>query len=171
MKPQTKIFLSIGLLIALILSVLKWRFEALETAFYIYISIFYFGTFAVWLVYQYMQEHKNREAQKKADVERLNSKETVIYGNFLIQRSQFEANLIQVQNELFWLDEETAEKSDKSALIDVMIDDFKRICKKNNYLTDYLTGKTIEFSLVDNVNFDNKELCKKRIEYNQIAEK
>jgi hypothetical protein len=163
MKTQTKIFLIIGLLIALILSVLKWQFEALETVFYIYISIFYFGTIAVWLVYQYIQEHKNREAQKKADVERINSKEPVVYCNFLIQRSLFEGNLIHVQNELFWLDEEASKKGDKNELLDVMIDDFKRICKKNKYLTDYLTGKIIEFSLVDNVNFDNKELCKKRI--------
>ena len=171
MKKQTKIFLSIGLLIVLILGVLQWRFEALETVYSVFTISFYFGTLIAYIVYQNIKEHKSREAQKKADIERLNNKETVVYGNFLIQRSQFEGNLIHVQNELFWLDEETAEKADKSALVDVMIDDFKRICKKNNYLTDYLTGKTIEFSLVDNVNFDNKELCKKRIEYNQIAEK
>ena len=134
--------------------------------------VFFLGG-ALFFAYRNQKSYKKRKINRKDSknlAKWLDNNEALSFENtnFIIQKNQSQNDVVNVENDVFWLDEEAFEDGIENDMMKMLIEDFKKFCSKNKALDNYLKGKIIEFSLIDNVNFDHKELEKKRIEYNHL---
>ena len=91
------------------------------------------------------------------------------YDNLLISKSESDKNVIKVRNDLFWIEVKQKDTYGNEQLLDSLISDFKKLSKANKTMNEILTDKTIEFSLIDNINYDaDKILAQKIIEYKDL---
>jgi len=127
--------------------------------------------FAVYLGYQNYQNYQVYKKQSHLytkKIEGIDMHHSVAFDNLLISKSETNNDLILVRNELFWFDQKEYTNSDETVLMENLISDFKKLSDSNKYFRQKMEKHIIQFSLVDNVNYDNKILVEKRIEFNKL---
>src|ERR1035437_1950396 len=122
----------------------------------------------IYFAYQNYQEYKRQSDLYLKKIEGIENNQIVSIDNFLISKSKTENNLILVRNELFWLDKKEVTNSDENILMENMIRDFKKLPENSKNFRQKMDKYIIEFSLVDNVNYDSKILVERKIEFNKI---
>jgi hypothetical protein len=104
----------------------------------------------------------------KERISSINNNQVFEYDNILISKSDNDKNIIKVRNTLFWLDLKQNKAVNYDNLMDNLISDFKKLIKKNKSFDKILVDRIIEFSIIDNINYDDKVLIQKEIEYNEL---
>jgi len=158
---KTLIGLSIGVILVVILKISSSNGIKIDDFVPLIGIVIYFG-------YQNYQIIKQERAIVKTKIEAINNNQVFAYDNILISKNINDSNLIEVRNDLYWFDLKQKTNLDENDLLDSLIIDFKKLLNKNASFKQILTGKTIEFSLIDNVNFDSKVLLQKSIDYNGL---
>jgi len=122
---------------------------------------------AIYFTYQNYQVVKKQSDVYKKKVEGIENNHIVSIDNFLISKSETENNLILVRNELFWIEENEYTNSSENILMENMIRDFKKLIESDKTFRQKMESNDFQFSLIDNVNYDNKILAQKRVNYNK----
>ena len=127
---------------------------------------------AVIIVFAYrnyiiVKEEQNLTNKK---INAINNNYVFAYDNLLISKD--DNNVIKVRNDLFWIDVKQKNLSNHEDLLESLITDFKKLSIKNKTIYKIMKDKIIEFSLIDNINYDtDKVLLQKKIEYNKLNKK
>jgi hypothetical protein len=164
MKKQivkTLIGLLIGIILVIILKVASSNGIRFDDFIPLIGIVIYFG-------YQNYMVIKEERDIVKTKIEAINNNQVFAYDNILISKSENDNNLIKVRNDLFWFDLKQKRILNDTDLLDSLIEDFKKMSSKNSSFKQLFSDKIIEFSLIDNVNFDSKILIQKSIGYNEL---
>ena len=122
---------------------------------------------AIYFAYQNYQVMKKQSGVFKMKVEGIENNHIVSIDNFLISKSETENNLILVRNELFWIDQKEYTNSSENLMED-MIRDFKKLIESDKTFSHKMESNDFQFSLIDNVNHNNKILAQKRVNYDKL---
>ena len=122
----------------------------------------------VYISYQNYQALKKQSDSFELKLEGIENNHIVSIDNFLISKSKTENNLILVRNELFWMEEKEYANSSENILMENMIRDFKKLIECNKNFRQKMESNDFQFSLIDNVNYDNKIIAQKRVNYDKL---
>ena len=89
------------------------------------------------------------------------------YDNLLITPN-YENKLVSVRNDLFWNDNKPMDAAYDELLFNSLIKDFTQFLKSYKSIAELMNDMTIEFTLVDNINFEDKILLQKKVEYSLL---
>jgi len=155
----------IGLSIGIILVIIFKKWSPDGTKIYDFIPLI---GLVIYYSYQNYQVIKRERTIIKKKIEAINNNRVFAYDNILISKNGTDDNIIKVRNDLFWFDLRQKTSTNENDLIDGLISDFKKLSNENDSFRNIMANKTIEFSLIDNVNYDDKILITRSLEFNKI---
>ncbi|MBT3208031.1 MAG: hypothetical protein HN704_06845 [Bacteroidetes bacterium] len=95
-------------------------------------------------------------------IELIKQKQTFVYDNLSICLKSENNETLTIRNQLFWEEAEEQNTAKFDDTIDDLIQDFRKIIHRNKEFKKFVSNKTLEFQLIDNISNHEEKLlaCK-----------